>query len=91
MQSRKYIFCGYSLELESEESILPEGEFSKFLSEFSNADDKIRVIRTDSLPPENGELLFSSNRKKIYYDGKEKLILHISIVSFVNMLILHAR
>lgn len=72
MQSRKYIFCGYSLEIESEECIQPEAEFSKFLSEFSKPDYKINIIRTDSLPPQTGELVFSSNRKKIYYDGNVK-------------------
>ena len=72
MQSRKYVFCGYSLELESEEYIHPEAEFSKFLSDFSEADCKIRIIRTNKLPSENGELIYNSNRKKVYFDGNIK-------------------
>ncbi len=66
MQSRKYIFCGCSVELQSEEYIHPESEFSKFLSDFSKPDYKIRVIRTDSLPPKDGQLVFNSDRKNIY-------------------------
>ena len=67
MQSRKYVFCGFSLELESEECIHPEAEFSKFISDFVEADCKIRVICTDNLPEESGELIFCSDRKKIYF------------------------
>ncbi len=72
MQSRKYIFCGTSVELQSEEQIQPEAEFAKFLSDYANADYKVRIIRTDNLPAKDGELIFSSNRKKIYYDGDVK-------------------
>ena len=72
MQSSKYIFCGYSVELQCEEYIHPEAEFSKFMSDFSNADYKIRVIRADSLPPKDGELIFSSDRRKIYSGDKTK-------------------
>ena len=72
MQSRKYIFCGHSFEIKSEETIQPEAEFSKFLSDFSKADYNIEVICTDSLPPEDGELIFSSNRRKIFYGENKK-------------------
>lgn len=73
MQSRKYIFCGYSFELESEETIHPEAEFSKFISDFSKADFKIQVIRTDNLPSEEGELVFESERTKIYHGENKKI------------------
>jgi hypothetical protein len=72
MQSRKYIFCGHSVELQSDEPIQPEVEFSKFLSDYEKADYSIRLIHTDSLPPKDGELVFSSERRKIYNDGNLK-------------------
>ena len=69
MQSHKYLFCGYSIELQSDETIHPESEFSKFLSDYEKADYTIRVIRTENLPPKKGELVFLSDRRKIYNDG----------------------
>lgn len=73
MQSNKYMFCGCAVEIQCDEKIKPEAEFSKFLSDFSKADYTVRVIRTDSLPTEAGEPVFRSNRKKIYVNGDKKV------------------
>lgn len=72
MLSNKYLFCGCSVEIKSDEHIRPEAEFSTFLSTYSSADYSIKIIRTNSLPEKNGEKIFVSDRKKIYYDGNLK-------------------
>ncbi len=69
MVCNKYLFCGCSVELKSDEEIRPESEFSSFLSEGSSPDYSLKIIRTDSLPEKNGDLIFDSPRRKIYYDG----------------------
>lgn len=66
MERNKYLFCGCSVEIKSDEPIYPDAEFSYFLSDFPNADYSIRIIKTDSLPPADGNLIFSSDRRKIY-------------------------
>lgn len=73
MQCNKYLFCGCSVEIKSDEHIRPEAEYSAFLSNYSSADYSIRIIRTDSLPEKSGEEIFVSDRKKIYCDGNVKL------------------
>ena len=73
MQSNKYMFCGCAVEIQSDEIIKPEAEFSKFLSDFIQADYTVRVIHTDNLPTEAGKPVFRSNRKKIYVDGDKKV------------------
>lgn len=73
MQSNKYMFCGCAVEIQSNEIIKPEAEFSKFLSDFTQADYTVRVIHTDNLPTEAGKPVFRSNRKKIYADGDKKV------------------
>lgn len=73
MQSNKYVFCGCAFEIQCDEKIKPEAEFSKFLSDFSKADYTVRVIRTDSLPTEAGEPVFRSQRRKIYVDGDTRV------------------
>ena len=73
MQCNKYVFCGCSVEIKSDEYIRPEAEFSSFLSDYSSADYSIRIIRTDSLPQKNGEEVFVSDRRKIYFDGNTKV------------------
>ena len=73
MQSNKYMFCGCAVEIQCDEEIRPEAEFSKFLTEYSKADYTIRVIHTDALPTEVGEPVFSSNRRRIYV-GDEKRV-----------------
>lgn len=73
MQSNKYMFCGCAVEIQSDEIIKPEAEFSKFLSDFTQADYTVRVIHTDNLPTEVGKPVFRSNRKKIYADGDKKV------------------
>ncbi len=72
MQCNKYLFCGCSVEIKCDEKILPEAEFSSFLSAYSSADYSIKIIRTDSLPEKSGEKIFISDRRKIYYDGNVK-------------------
>lgn len=72
MQCNKYLFCGCSVEIKSDEKILPEAEFSSFLSTCPSADYSIKIIRTDSLPEKSGEEIFVSDRRKIYYDGNVK-------------------
>lgn len=73
MQCNKYLFCGVSVEVKSEEIILPEAEFSSFLSTHPSADYSIKIIRTDSLPEKSGEKIFISDRREIYYDGNTKI------------------
>lgn len=73
MQSNKYMFCGCAVEIQSDEIIKPEAEFSKFLSDFTQADYTVRVIHTDNLPTEVGKPVLRSNRKKIYVDGDKKV------------------
>lgn len=73
MQVNKYLFCGCSVELKSDDPIEKEREFSAFLSEYSDADYSIRIIRTDELPPKTGEAVYLSDRRKVYYDGRTKL------------------
>ena len=72
MQFNKYLFCGCSVEIKCDEKIIPEAEFSSFLSTYSSADYSIKIIRTDSLPPKSGKEIFVSDRRKIYYDGNFK-------------------
>ena len=72
MQCNKYLFCGCSVEIKSDEKILPEAEFSSFLSTYPSADYSIRIIRTDSLPEKSGKEIFVSDRRKICYDGNMK-------------------
>lgn len=73
MQVNKYLFGNCSIEFISEEPIEREREFSAFLSEGSDADYSLKIIRTDELPSETGEALYISDRRKIYYDGRTKL------------------
>lgn len=73
MVSNKYIFCGCSVELKTEDKLLPEGEFSKFRSDFSQADYSIDVMTTQELPLKNGDEIFVSDRRKVYSDGKIKM------------------
>lgn len=72
MQCNKYLFCGCSVEIKCDEKILPEAEFSSFLSTYPSADYSIKIIRTDSLPEKSGEEIFVSDRRNIYYDGNVK-------------------
>ena len=93
MQSNKYMFCGCAVEIQSDEIIKPEAEFSKFLSDFTQADYTVRVIHTDNLPTEVGKPVFRSNRKKIYADrdsleATKRFIQPISTPNSVNMLTL---
>ena len=59
--------------MKSDDPIEKEREFSAFLSEYSDADYSIRIIRTDELPPKIGEAVYLSDRRKVYYDGRTKL------------------
>lgn len=73
MVCNKYLFCGCSVEVKSDEKIRLEGEFSKFLSDYSSPDYSLKIIRTDSLPEKNGELIFDSKRRKIYSGENTKV------------------
>jgi hypothetical protein len=73
MECSKYLFCGCSLEIKSDEKIQPEAEFSTFLSDFTQADYSIRVLKTDNLPEEQGEMIFKSDRRKMYSDNDIQL------------------
>ena len=85
MQCNKYVFCGCSVEIKSDEYIRPKAEFSSFLSDYSSADYSIRIIRTDSLPQKNGEEVFVSDRRKIYFDGNRFIISALEVSEFWEM------
>ncbi len=72
MQVNKYCFCGCKLEIISDESIIPEGTFSLFKSDFSSADYSVKIIKTNILPSKTGTPLFISDRQKIYFDKKKQ-------------------
>ena len=73
MVSNKYLFCGCSVELKSDEEIRPEAEFSKFLSDYSSPDYSLKIIRTEYLPEKKGDMIFQSLRQKVYYDGSTRI------------------
>ena len=73
MASNKYLFCGCSVELKSDEEIRREAEFSKFLSDYSSPDYSLKIIRTEYLPEKKGDVIFQSLRQKAYYDGNTRI------------------
>lgn len=72
MKVYKYNFCGCNIELKCTDPINPEGEFQQFLCDFSSPDYSFLVERVARLPEKTGETLYSSDCKKVFFDGTRK-------------------
>lgn len=73
MPVNKYLFCNCAIELKSDEPIEKEREFSAFLTDCPSVEYSVSIIRTDELPPQTGNPVFISDRRKTFFDGRTKL------------------
>ncbi len=69
----KYLFCGCSIEFNSDEPIISESTFSIFKSDFENADYSLSIKKVDKLPPKTGAPVYVSDRRKIYFGPEKKV------------------
>ncbi len=72
MQVKKYSFGDCKIEIRSENEIITEGNYSRFLDDFETPDFIINVFKVNVLPDKIGECVFKNDEGSLYYGAASR-------------------